>query len=57
MSKFGLFSDDYLFKFIVVEDWVWEKCFGVNHTVPMRVLMHKIDVSLVIDLVALYMNS
>ena len=29
---------------------------NAKHTVPMRVLAHKIDVSLFIDLVALYMN-
>ena len=33
-----------------------KKCFSAKHTVPMRVLTHKIDVSLFIDLIALYMN-
>ena len=30
--------------------------FSASHTVPMRVLKHKIDVSLFIDFIALYMN-
>ena len=46
MSKFDSFSDDCLNSLL----------FKTEHTIQMRVLKHKIDVSLFIDLVALYIN-
>ena len=34
-----------------------KKCFSAKHTVPIKVLMHKMDVSFFIDLVALLYES
>ena len=57
MSKFDLFSDDCLNSLSFKTEYGRNVfCFSAKHTVPMRSLTHKIDVSLFVDLIALYMN-
>ena len=55
MSKFDLFSDDYLNSLPFKTEY-GRNILVQSITVLMRVLTNKINVSLFIDLIALYMN-